>query len=142
MSLIEFWESKTNLYSFHCYDRSSNLLNSANSSRNSSRRSSVVRVVSPCRSPQPKAPCNAEKRRGMFKKNKTVSLDVSLISPAIGGKKRSPNIFGSGQNMIEEETSNSLRRYGSQSRLRRISGNRSPMRLDLLSGSNADLRAG
>ena len=127
---------------FIFHNRNSNLLTSANSSRSSSRRGSIVRAISPCKSPQPKAPCNAEKRRGMFKKNKTVSLDVSLISPAIGAKRRSPNVFGSGQNMIEEETSNSLRRYGSQSRLRRISGNRSPMRLDLLSGSNADLRAG
>ena len=76
----------------------------------------------------------------MFKKNKTVSLDVSLISPAIGGRKRSKDVYGSGQ---FEPINESLRsKYGSQGRLRKISGTRSPMRLDLNSGSNADLRAG
>jgi hypothetical protein len=80
----------------------------------------------------------------MFKKNKTVSLDVSLISPAIGGRKRSKEVFGSGQFEPINETLRSKygSPYGSQGRLRKISGTRSPMRLDLNTGSNADLRTG
>ena len=77
----------------------------------------------------------------MFKKNKTVSLDVSLISPAVGGKRRNKELFGSG-NLSNLKEFDSPKRYGSQGKLRKISGTRSPMRLDLISGSNADLRAG
>ena len=73
----------------------------------------------------------------MFKKSKTVSLDVSLMSPSVGGGKRKfvkGNLFG---NIAE-----SSKKFGSQGRLRNISGTRSPMKLDLISGSNADLRVG
>ena len=74
----------------------------------------------------------------MYKKSKTVSLDVSLMSPSVGGGKRKfvkGNLFGN----IAESNS---KKFGSQGRLRNISGTRSPMKLDLISGSNADLRVG
>ena len=73
----------------------------------------------------------------MFKKSKTVSLDVSLMSPSVGGKRKfvKGNLFGN----IAESNS---KKFGSQGRLRNISGTRSPMKLDLISGSNADLRVG
>ena len=72
----------------------------------------------------------------MFKQSKTVSLDVSLMSPSVGGKRKfvKGNLFG---NIAE-----SSKKFGSQGRLRNISGTRSPMKLDLISGSNADLRVG
>lgn len=74
----------------------------------------------------------------MFKKSKTVSLDVSLMSPSVvgGGKRKfvKGNLFG---NIAETS-----KKFGSQGRLRNISGTRSPMKLDLISGSNADLRVG
>ena len=70
----------------------------------------------------------------MFKKNKTVSLDVSLITP-IGGKGRPKDMYGTGQFDLPNI-------YESRGRMRRISGTRSPMRLSLNTGSNVDLRAG
>ena len=71
----------------------------------------------------------------MFKKNKTVSLDVSLITPVMGGKRRSKDTYGTSQFDLPNI-------YESRGRIRRRSGTRSPMRLSLNTGSNVDLRAG
>ena len=70
----------------------------------------------------------------MFKQNKTVSLDVSLISPAMGAKGRLRDMYQSGGPI--DASIGCL----SSGRRRRISGTRSPMRLSL-TRSNVDLRS-